>query len=399
MERNLRLLLAIKALMMSLFPVAIITLFWKYELGMSMQDILVLQAAFSITIAVLEFPAGHLGDRMGYRLSLITGLTIATAGWTVYVFADRFALVLLAEIIMATGLVFVSGSDQALMYESLAALDNREAYTRWSGRWVAVGQLGEGLAALSAGLLYAYWTRLPFVLEVLAFVIALGLALLLRETPRDAAPRGTHLGEMKEVFSISLKRRPLLRWTLLLSCCFGLSTYFPVWIVQLYAREAGVTLAWLGVVWGVANLCVAAGATLSSRLESGFGIVPTLVLCLLLMGAGYAGLSLSHAIWGVCFYFLLTLMRGINQPILLSRVQSLIPSRHRAAVLSMRSLLIRGSFAITAPFLGAFVDDRGNHDAFQLLGWVFCLLTMVLMLLALRQRVSGNPLPGAGADR
>ena len=46
------------------------------------------------------------------------------------------------------------------------------------------GQLGEGSAALVAGVMFAYWARLPFVTEAVIWVVNLLVAWLLVEPAR-----------------------------------------------------------------------------------------------------------------------------------------------------------------------------------------------------------------------
>lgn len=57
--------------MMSLFPIAILTLYQQDHLGLSVTQIMFVPALFGLTLAVFEFPSGYLADWIGYRLSLI----------------------------------------------------------------------------------------------------------------------------------------------------------------------------------------------------------------------------------------------------------------------------------------------------------------------------------------
>ncbi|MDW7758962.1 MAG: hypothetical protein SCH72_14850, partial [Desulfuromonadales bacterium] len=67
---NIRKLYAFSFLKMALFPMAIITLFWKDHIGLSLSEILLLQAIFSLATLLMEYPSGYLSDRLGYRLTL-----------------------------------------------------------------------------------------------------------------------------------------------------------------------------------------------------------------------------------------------------------------------------------------------------------------------------------------
>ena len=77
---------------------------------------------------------------------------------------------ILGELVLGVGISLISGSDSALLYESLEETGAELEYSTWSGRVRFWGQLGEGSAALLAGLLFAHWARLPFVIEVFVWI-------------------------------------------------------------------------------------------------------------------------------------------------------------------------------------------------------------------------------------
>ena len=71
LQRNPRLLCIFHALQMSLFPMAILTVFYRQNLGMSMAEIMLVQGGFGLVMALFEFPSGYLADRIGYRRTLV----------------------------------------------------------------------------------------------------------------------------------------------------------------------------------------------------------------------------------------------------------------------------------------------------------------------------------------
>lgn len=58
LDRNPVLLCVHQALMMSLFPMAILTVFQRDHLGLSVAEVMLVQAAFGAALALLEFPSG-----------------------------------------------------------------------------------------------------------------------------------------------------------------------------------------------------------------------------------------------------------------------------------------------------------------------------------------------------
>jgi predicted MFS family arabinose efflux permease len=376
MKRNTWLLTVHHALMMSLFPMAIITIFQRDYLGLSVADIMVLQAIFGIALAVFEFPSGYLADRIGYRTSLVLASVLSVGGWGIYSAAQGFWSIAAAEIALGLSLSLVSGTNSAMLYESLAEIGHEEQFGTWYGRVRFFGQGAEGSAALVAGLLFAAWVRLPFVLQVALWVVNVGVAWALVE-PKVHRPRiEDPLRHIGSLFTLVVRRLPRLRALFFVGIALSLATFVPVWLIQLYASEAGVPIAWLGAIWAVANYVVAIGSLASARTARQIGTNGTLLVCAALAGVGYFGLGATHALWGFAFYFAFSACRGLSAPVLAHEEQLLIPSGDRASLISMRSLLFRLCFAVAGPLIGIAIDARGQHIVLLLLGAVFVVLSL-----------------------
>lgn len=360
-RRNPALLCAFNAIQMSLFPVAVITIFWQHDLGLSMAEIFSLQAIFAGTTSLLEFPSGVLADRIGYRRSLLIAAGCHALGWTVYLFSPDFWTIAAAEVVLGAGLSLVSGTDSALLYESLAERGEEHGFATWIGRLRFFGQAAEGSAALFAGALYALWPRSVFVLEVAVWIVGLGVAWALVEPSHHRPVVEDAWRHVTGIFGRIWRGAPRLRAVMFLSVVLGLSSFVPVWIIQLYAEKGGVPVAWLGPIWAVANYTVAVGSLASARLGRRLGLMPCLLGCIALAVAGYLGLGLTTAWWGFAFYFLITTMRGINAPLLHHEEQMLLPSGERASFVSARNLLFRATFVVVGPAIGLWLDQRGEH--------------------------------------
>jgi MFS family permease len=368
LARNAPLLCAYHGLQMALFPMAVITLFWNGTLGLTMSEIMLLQAVFGLVVAVLEFPSGYVADRIGYRRSLLSGALVAVVGWALHTAATGFWSIALAEVFLGAGLSLISGTDTALLYESLLEKGSEVEYPRWYARMRFAGESAEGTAALSAGVLFAVWPRLPMALEVAVSLSMAGLALALVEPARHRPPAHGNWEQMRAIVRYVGRENPRLRAVMLLATSLGITTFVPVWIVSIYATKAGVPVGWLGPLWAAANYSVALGSLASPRLGRRLGVQPALLLCVALGLLGYVGLGLSYALFGFAFYYLLTLMRGLHGGVLHPEEQRLIPSSNRAGFLSLRSLLFRGAFLFIGPAVGAGVDRWGEHAVLLVAG-------------------------------
>jgi len=395
MRRNPALLCAFHALSMALFPVAVITLIWRDTLGLDMAQIMGLQAIFAASVALLEFPSGYLADRIGYGRTLRLASVVAVAGWSIYAAATGFWSTVAAEIVMGAAMSLISGADLAMLYESLRASDREAEFTRWAGMYNTAGQVSEAAAALAAGLLFALSPRLPFYVQVALALVNVAIAFRLTETPHDSRHALPTRERLRGILRLATRAGPL-RAIIALSVGLSMASFIPVWLIQLYALDSGVPVGWLGPIWAAANLSVALGSLASPRAGRRLGLMPTLFLCIALIATGYAGLGLSYALGGFAFYFCLTFMRGLWFPILHHEEQRQIPSGDRAALLSLRSFLFRGSFVAIGPALGAWIDHSGQHRVLLWVGVGITALCLAAWLWLGRVRSSGPP--GAPID-
>ncbi len=381
---NITRLYAFSFLQMTLFPMAIITLFWKDRIGLSLTQILLLQGILSIVMVVMEYPSGYISDRIGYRVSLTLAALLGMIGWGIYTVAATFAHVMAAEILLGISLAFISGSDSALLYETLKQEGSEKEYARHQGRMSGYAQAGEAMGAVFAGVLYAYAPLLPFFLQIGVWFLVFLITRSMIEPPRDIAPHAGHLVEALRTARYAFVENKALRYTILLNSALGIASFYPVWLIQPYMQHAGVPLTWFGPVWSGANLTVAFFSLTSHRANGFLGERFMVVLFLVLIAVGYAGLGLIGGMWGFLFYYLLTSMRGLRGPMMLNLTQKECPSANRAGILSLQSLCFRLLFVCTGPLVGMLADRDGVSRAFYYLLYAFLLILPPLTWLFFR---------------
>ena len=375
MRANILKLNIFAALKMMLFPMAIITVFWKDQIGLSLSEILLVNVFFSTANLVMEYPSGYVSDRLGYRLALVIACCFGIAGYTAYLFAQGFWQVIGAELLLGVCYAFISGSDNALLYESLRADGRAELYTRADGRMASCAQIGEAGGALCAGLMYVSHPLLPFMAQIGVWTTALLVALSLKEPAADKGPPiSSHLGEALRISRWALTEKPVIRATMVLGLLLGLSSFYPVWLVQPFMQDCGVPLAWFGPIWAGANLVVAFCAYNSHRLLDRLGLERMVLLYIALILCAYLGLGLTSMLGSFLFYYLLTAMRGLQGPITRGLLQQRTSRSMRASILSLHNLLFRLGYVASGPAIGWISDRHGLQTAFLALAAGFALL-------------------------
>ena len=158
----------------------IIWLFYQ-ENGLTIADLFIIQSIYSVTIAVIEIPSGYVADVLGRKNSMIIGTFFGCLGMIVYSYSFGFEGFLIAALCLGVGQSFISGSDTAIMYDSLLELNRTKDFIKLEGRTISMGNLAEAFAFIIGGLLAEISLRTPFYYQIGIAFIGFSVALMLVE--------------------------------------------------------------------------------------------------------------------------------------------------------------------------------------------------------------------------
>ena len=105
-------------------------LWWVQEQHNSPALVAAILAAGDLAVTACEVPTGWFADRFGYRLSLIVGSSAQVGGMLCCWLGEGVSGMLAASLLVAVGDGFRSGADEALLYQSCAALDRGQEFQR-----------------------------------------------------------------------------------------------------------------------------------------------------------------------------------------------------------------------------------------------------------------------------
>ncbi len=349
--------------------------------GLSMKDIMILQAVYSIAIVVLEVPSGYLADVIGRRKTLILGAVFGTFGFATYSFSHGFTGFLVAEIILGIGQSCISGADSAMLYDSLLEKGEEKKYTRFEGRITSLGNVAEAVAGIAGGLLAGITLRTPYFAQTFVALIALPAAITLVEPTRKVPLIKAGLKEIIHIARFALFRDRPLRRNILFSAITGTATLTMAWFAQPFFEYTRIDIAWFGILWTTLNLTVAITSYTAHRLERKLGQRGSILLIALLIPLGYLSLSRFHLPGGLFVLYLFYLVRGYATPVLKDYINRITASSIRATVLSVRNFIIRLLFALTGPLLGWIKDVYSLPQALLLAGFIFMIISILTAIL------------------
>ncbi len=345
---------------------------------LDMQQVMILQAVYSVSIVALEIPSGYFADVIGRRRTLILGAVLGTAGYCIYSFSYGFVGFLLAELVLGFGQSFISGADSALLYDSLLDIKKEKEYIKYEGRMVSYGNIAEASAGIAGGFIALISLRANFYAQGVVTLLAVFSALLLVEPEHHRRLKTFTFRTILDVVKQSLFINRDLRDNIFFSAVIGTATLTMAWFAQPYFRQIGLPLSLYGVLWTLLNLTVGFAAMTAYRVEEKLGPGRTILLIALLIPAGYLTLGAMNCLPALVILFLFYAVRGLATPILKDYIHRLTDSPVRATVLSVRNFLIRLCFVLVGPAMGMLTDNRGLSTALISGGIVFLLLALMI---------------------
>ena len=382
LHHNIYKLYVHKALRWMLLIMPVLIPFFQ-ENGLDLQDILILQAAFSASLIALEVPSGYVADVIGRKFTLIIGSAIGAVAFVLYATAYAFYEFLLVEILLGAGGSLISGADNALLYDTLLELEREEDYQKYAGRLGAVGNFSESIAAIIGGELALISLRTPLYVQAALTILTVPIALTLVEPKRHRiANRESSWRSILKIVRYALHGHAEIKWLIVYSSLVGLSTFVMVWFIQPYFQVVDLPLRYFGIAWAVLNFSVGLFSMMAYRIEGVLGRRWSLVSLIFLSSAAYLLLSHFQVLWALSILFVFNLVRGINGPVLTDYINRLVHSDIRATVLSVKNLVGRLMFVLIGPVIG-WINDTYSLGAALFVSGVAFLFAGVLSLLCL----------------
>ncbi len=387
LEANIWKMYLLKTLRWFLLLIPILVLFFQ-ENGLTMKEIMLLQSAFSVGLFVFEIPSGYFADVIGRRHSLIIGSVISSMAFGWYCFADSFWGFLGVEMLLGLGSSFISGTDSAIIYDTLIQLDREQDYAQIEGRMLSISSMSEGVASIVGGLLAMISLRTPLYYEaaLMLLTIPLSLSFIEPERRKFEAKQGNLYG-IFQIVRFALHEDIEVKWLIIYSSLTGASTLTMVWFIQPYFTQVDLPLGLFGVVWATLQFSVSFFALYAHRLEKKLGRRTSLVSLIFLSVLGYALVATFSSLWAIGFLVIFYFIRGFSNPIFRTYINRLVTSDRRATVLSVKSLVGRSIFAVIGPFIGWTMDLYSLSTALFIAGGIYLVFGILCVVVLHKHEV------------
>jgi MFS family permease len=363
-------------------------------------------AFFTVGQVLFEIPTGIVADIKGRRTSYLLGTLVLAAATLLYLGAWRiqapFWAWAIASMLLGLGYTFFSGATEAWLVDSLA-------YARYKGELdgvfgksqvlagvaMLVGSVAGGAVAQATDLGVPYLLRGGFLL--VTFVIAFFFMHDWGFKPEKSVNIGKDVRRLFVTsFDVGL-RKPAVRWVMVAAPFIsGVSLYvfyaMQPHLLNLYGDQNAYGIA--GLAAAIIAAAQIVGGLTAPIMRKAFGLRTTAMLagsffsvaCLVLLARTdnfWVAIALISA-WG--------LIGAAETPIRQAYLNSLIPSKQRATVLSFDSLMGSAGGVVIQPVLGRVADVSSYPHSF-FAGAIFQAVAIPLTWLARRENIRAESEP------
>ncbi|MCB9800743.1 MAG: MFS transporter [Pseudomonadales bacterium] len=183
-KQNITLMYLITAFDYSWFWAAIWVLFYlRYT---NYAGIGLLESVMIITSVVGEIPTGAIADLLGKKKTLMLSFLFGFLGNMLMGLANSFFILASGVMVATIGGVLSSGTNEALIYDSLLTNKEESKYEKVLGNISSIKMLTLAIASIIGGFMYKMNPGLPFIALAIMKLLALIVSFWLSEPPIDS---------------------------------------------------------------------------------------------------------------------------------------------------------------------------------------------------------------------
>ena len=328
--------------------------------GLSLAQIGIVEGIYHATSIVFEIPSGAVADLLGRKKSMVLSKVCIAVSCIIMLFARSFWFFALSFVVQALGNNLNSGSEEALVYDSMKYAGQEEQYMRVCGRLNMIIEVSQGIATVAGGILAEYSYFWCYSACAVIAVLALVPVILMIEAPyADEENSRKSVGEVvqshfRTCFRILKSDRRILKIIVYYSVVFAAQTLL-FFCSQQYYYELGYNKIQISLIMLVVGGVSCVGAVMSERLFAKFGertaVVGALVIAASFLGYGFCNVFVSITALSAASFF-----NSVLYPVQSKLLNRLIPSGQRATLISVDSMFFSIGMILLFPLAGALAD-------------------------------------------
>lgn len=359
---------------------AIWVLYLGYK-GMNLVQIGLLEGIFHVTGLLSEIPTGALADLFGRRRILIIGRMMSLISAIIMLFSNSFLGFAMGFILSAWGYNLNSGSEEALIYDTLKELKKEDEYLKINGKINLIIEISQGLAVFIGGILSQIDFSISYITAIIVGIISLTFSFNFKEVDirDDFEERITIINHFKKSMKVLKDNRKLLNIIMFFPIVYTFSAivYF---YGQQFLNDLGYSRLNISIIFLLNGILSAIGAILSDKIYKKYNasgwLSISMIISFLLILMGNISKELS-----IFTFLAIGFLTAILQPISSKLINSMVESKQRATIISVESMFYSLMMIILFPVCGLIGDLLSLELSFEIIGIIGVVITTIEILI------------------
>ncbi len=358
-----------------MFFLPILALYYQQTL-FSAQNVAFIFAVEAIASAIFEVPTGAVADLFGRKRSMLLAYFIDIIAFIILWIGGSMIMFIVYAILTALAHALNSGTDTAIMYDTLKQEGKENLYKKISGIYMAIWPAGAAISSIIGGYLATISLRTPVFYTIFPFIIALILIFFIDEPKYEKKKENTLNGHMLESLKDVLRNKQLVLILLggIVVWSFGESTHF---LNQLFFQFKNIPILWFGYIAAIDFAFSSLGFYFSHVISERFGNKRTVVFSVILMSVLLIVATLTTGYIMLALFTVSSFFFGLRSPILGHLWNAECESRKRATMNSINSLIYQLGVALVVPLVGYWSDLFTVNTAFLLSGIIMLIIPSI----------------------
>ena len=350
--------------------------------GLSLTQIGLVEGVYHATSILFEIPSGAVADLLGRKRSMILSRICVAISCIIMLFFRDFWFFALSFAIQALGNNFNSGSEEALLYDSMKSIGQEEKYMGVYGRLNMIIEVSQGIATVLGGILAEYSYFWCYSACLVIALLAIFPVWAMTEAPMKGHEKhksrhvleavALHFRTSYEILKSDIR---ILKISVYYSIIFAAETLLFFYSQQYYA-QMGYNKIQISVILLFAGCVSCLGAVLSEKIYRRFGrktaFLGGVFIALSLICYGFGNVVIAASAFCIGSF-----ANSALYPVQSESLNELIPSEQRATLISVNSMFFSIFMILLFPIAGAMADHWGLAGVLAGIGSV--LLAFILL--------------------
>ncbi|SES88591.1 Major Facilitator Superfamily protein [Natronincola peptidivorans] len=320
--------------------------------GISVAEISLLLAIWSVPVVLLEVPAGLLADYWSRKNMMLIAVFLKATGYTAWFISDGFFLFAIGFVFWGASEAFRSGSEEAYLYDTLKEKGEEASFDKILGKSYFYSTVGVTIATLMGGFMAMFLgMKVTLVLSILSMILCSFIVLrfkevnyfLLNNQHKAESKLKRSIGTLKEATKFCVAEREIFIMGLLAICIVGTADLIDEYdqlIASRYGLSMGFIGVWMAIRYFLSSIGGAGAYKLKLFLEKNWikerfhtVLVLSLMAAVFLGVSGYVGKIVIMPLYGL-FYLVMAAAHVLQE----DYIQQKVKEEGRSTIHSLVSL-------------------------------------------------------------